>query len=172
MWRGPLPIVGTVVVAAVSGIFDAVAAGTAPSTIRPTAGATPLAAASGKPLILYVGAEYCPYRASQRWSLIVAHARFGTWNGLSLSRYKEGSIPFLSFADRYIAIGSGYPPDVLTGKSWDDIATALRDPTTPIAKAVIGDADRMTAAICRLTQTQPQPVCSSPSVQGLLPAGE
>ena len=40
--------------------------------------------ASGQkvPEILYMGAEYCPYCAAQRWATIVALSRFGTWSGL------------------------------------------------------------------------------------------
>ncbi len=34
------------------------------------------------PQILYIGAEYCPYCAADRWSIIVALSRFGTWSGL------------------------------------------------------------------------------------------
>ncbi len=39
---------------------------------------------TGKPVpqILYVGAEYCPYCAGERWSVITALSRFGTWSGL------------------------------------------------------------------------------------------
>jgi hypothetical protein len=40
-------------------------------------------AADGKPLITYVGAEYCPYCAAQRWALAVALSRFGTFSNLS-----------------------------------------------------------------------------------------
>jgi len=36
----------------------------------------------GKPEVLYVGAEYCPFCAAQRWSMIVALSRFGTFTGL------------------------------------------------------------------------------------------
>jgi hypothetical protein len=36
----------------------------------------------GKPGILYVGANYCPYCAATRWSLIIALMRFGTFSGL------------------------------------------------------------------------------------------
>lgn len=39
--------------------------------------------ADGKPLITYVGAEYCPYCAAERWALAVALSRFGTFSGLS-----------------------------------------------------------------------------------------
>jgi thiol-disulfide isomerase/thioredoxin len=44
------------------------------------------AAPGGKPVVLYVGAEFCPYCAAQRWSLVAALARFGTFRGLALSR--------------------------------------------------------------------------------------
>jgi hypothetical protein len=36
----------------------------------------------GKPAVVYVGAEYCPYCAMQRWALIVALSRFGTFTNL------------------------------------------------------------------------------------------
>ena len=32
--------------------------------------------------ILFVGAEFCPYCAAQRWPLIIALSRFGTFSGL------------------------------------------------------------------------------------------
>ncbi len=48
-------------------------------TIKP-AGA-PLTA-NGKPEMLYMGAEYCPYCAAARWAMIVALSRFGTFSGL------------------------------------------------------------------------------------------
>lgn len=37
----------------------------------------------GKPEVLYMGAEYCPYCAAERWSMVVALSRFGTFSGLS-----------------------------------------------------------------------------------------
>jgi hypothetical protein len=42
----------------------------------------PLLTADGKPRVLYVGAEYCPFCAVERWPVIVALSRFGTWSGL------------------------------------------------------------------------------------------
>jgi hypothetical protein len=39
--------------------------------------------ADGKPLITYVGAEYCPYCAAERWALAVALSRFGTFTKLA-----------------------------------------------------------------------------------------
>jgi hypothetical protein len=38
---------------------------------------------AGKPELLYVGANFCPYCAAQRWAMIVALSRFGTFSGLS-----------------------------------------------------------------------------------------
>ena len=37
---------------------------------------------NGKPEVLYIGAEYCPYCAAERWPLIVALMRFGSFSGL------------------------------------------------------------------------------------------
>ncbi len=37
---------------------------------------------NGKPEILYIGADYCPYCALERWGLIIALMRFGNFTGL------------------------------------------------------------------------------------------
>jgi thiol-disulfide isomerase/thioredoxin len=37
---------------------------------------------AGKPIMLYVGAEYCPYCAAERWSMVVALSRFGSFSNL------------------------------------------------------------------------------------------
>src|SRR5207302_7512423 len=47
--------------------------------------AQPLRDPTGKPQILYIGAEYCPFCAAERWSLIVALSRFGTFQHLQLT---------------------------------------------------------------------------------------
>ncbi|MGH3186107.1 MAG: DUF929 family protein [Streptosporangiaceae bacterium] len=39
--------------------------------------------ANGKPEMLYIGAEYCPYCGAERWGMIVALSRFGTFTGLA-----------------------------------------------------------------------------------------
>lgn len=64
-------------------VFDAVGAGH-PVSVPAAVNAPPLTA-NGKPRVLYIGAEYCPYCAAQRWPVIVAMSRFGTWSGLSYS---------------------------------------------------------------------------------------
>src|SRR6266516_5440968 len=37
---------------------------------------------TGKPEFLYIGAEYCPYCAAERWGAVVALSRFGTFSKL------------------------------------------------------------------------------------------
>ena len=61
-------------------ILDAVGAG---SVTRPPAAVSGAALTSdGKPEVLYLGAEFCPYCALQQWGLVVALSRFGTFSGL------------------------------------------------------------------------------------------
>ncbi|MGH3171574.1 MAG: DUF929 family protein [Trebonia sp.] len=51
-------------------------------TSPPTTISGPPLTSGGKPEMLYMGAEYCPYCAAERWSMIVALSRFGTFSGL------------------------------------------------------------------------------------------
>ena len=46
------------------------------------AGASQYLTSGGKPEVLYMGGEYCPYCATERWSLILALDRFGSFSGL------------------------------------------------------------------------------------------
>ena len=46
------------------------------------------------PEVLYLGAEYCPYCAAQRWSTIIALSRFGKWSGLgNTASYAHDTYP-------------------------------------------------------------------------------
>jgi Domain of unknown function (DUF929) len=38
---------------------------------------------AGKPMVVFVGAEYCPYCAAERWSMVMWLSRFGTFKNLS-----------------------------------------------------------------------------------------
>jgi thiol-disulfide isomerase/thioredoxin len=42
----------------------------------------PALTANGKPEMLYIGAEWCPYCAAERWAMAVALSRFGTFGPL------------------------------------------------------------------------------------------
>jgi thiol-disulfide isomerase/thioredoxin len=61
--------------------LNAVGTGTADPKSVSAVSATPLTSA-GKPEVLYIGAEYCPYCATERWAMAVALSRFGTFSGL------------------------------------------------------------------------------------------
>lgn len=45
----------------------------------------PALASHGRPELVYVGAEYCPFCAAERWPLAVALGRFGTFSRLGLT---------------------------------------------------------------------------------------
>jgi thiol-disulfide isomerase/thioredoxin len=63
-----------------------VGAGTALNAFQATPKGTAVLMANGKPEIIYVGAEWCPYCAATRWSTVVALSRFGSFNGLTLMK--------------------------------------------------------------------------------------
>jgi len=61
------------------------AAKSAPAEVSPAQALPSTAVAissDGKPEILYMGAEYCPFCAAERWALVMALSKFGTFTGL------------------------------------------------------------------------------------------
>ncbi|MDT4893222.1 MAG: hypothetical protein QOE97_2257 [Pseudonocardiales bacterium] len=203
-------------------VLNTVGAGSV--TTLPTAiTGTPLTAANGQPQILYVGAEYCPYCAAERWGVVVALSRFGTFANLGatasspsdvypstatftfhgasytssqlafsavetqsnqvvngsytpldtlsaadqalMTKYDpSGGIPFIDIGGKFLISGASYSPAVLQGKTQAQIAAALTDPTSAIAKAIDGTANVITAAVCASTGNQPASVCTAPGV--------
>ncbi|HEY7013074.1 MAG TPA: DUF929 family protein [Streptosporangiaceae bacterium] len=178
----------------------------------------------GKPEMLYIGAEFCPYCAALRWSMAVALSRFSTLSPLrgihssptdvfpntaTLTFYKwtytskylvftpvenetvnreplqqttaeqqkiwetyepdvsTRGYPFIDFGNKYLIKAPIYDPSVLAGKTWSQIAAALHDPSSPIAKGANGAANLMTAAICKTTSNQPASVCATPMITRL-----
>jgi thiol-disulfide isomerase/thioredoxin len=185
---------------------------------------TPLTSA-GKPEMLYIGAEYCPYCAAMRWSMAVALSRFGSFTtplrGIHSSatdvdpstptltfyqatyqskyltftpvenedfnhktlqnttasqqalwqKYDSSSsglgYPFIDFGNKAVIKYPLYDPAVLKGLTWAQVATAMHDPSSPVAKAINGAANYMTAGICKMTGNSPGAVCSSKSITSL-----
>jgi Domain of unknown function (DUF929) len=207
-----------------SATFDAVGTGTA--TGLDTVTGQPALTLDGKPEVLYMGGEYCPYCAAERWALAAALSRFGTLSGLSLIhssptdvyantptlsfakasyisryvafvpvewfgeatdpstpfghvylqqptpqqqtlfvRYGGGSIPFVDIGNRYILPQVQYLPSALAGLSWTQVAAAMHDPSSAVARDIDGAANIITAAICALTNGQPGSVCHSVGVK-------
>jgi thiol-disulfide isomerase/thioredoxin len=176
--------------------------------------------ADGKPEMLYIGAEFCPYCAAMRWSMAVALSKFGTLSPLhgihssstdvdpstpTLTFYKStytskyltftpvenetvsskplqnttkaqqalwakyypgGQLgyPFIDFGNKYMMSAPIYDPAVLSGLTWAQVAQQMRDPSTKVAQGVLGAANYITAAICKITNNAPTSVCSAPAV--------
>jgi hypothetical protein len=216
----------TAVAAQVTGVppatLDSVGKGAVPSTPPPfSPGSGAALKSGGKPEMLYIGAEFCPYCAAMRWSMAIALSRFGTLtplhgihssstdtdpNTATLTFYKSGytskylnftpvenetvshallqapttqqndiwakyepdpstrGYPFIDFGNKLVMKGPIYNPAVLAGKSWSQIAAALKDPSSPIAQSVDGAANYITGAICQMTNNQPSDVCSTSAV--------
>jgi uncharacterized protein DUF929 len=116
--------------------------------VREGAAGAPLTS-RGKPEILYVGAGYCPYCATERWPLAVALSRFGTFTG------RRGI--HSSATDVYPSQPT--PAFAHSSYTWAQVAAALHDPGSPIAQGADGAANMITAAICKITGNQPARVC-------------
>jgi hypothetical protein len=78
-------------------------------------------------------------------------------------QYDSGSYPFIDIGNEYVAT-SLFDPQVLHNESPNNIASALSNPSSPIAQAVDGGANLLSAAICSATHDQPRSVCESPGI--------
>ena len=56
-----------------------------PRNVTALPAGTPTVEEGGKPVVLYYGAEFCPFCAVQRWPATIALSRFGTFEGLEAS---------------------------------------------------------------------------------------
>ena len=72
--------------------FDAVGQGTANNLLKPISGGSVLKGPNGRPEVFYYGAEFCPYCAAQRWPLIIALSRFGTFSGLQTTTSSSSDV--------------------------------------------------------------------------------
>jgi hypothetical protein len=78
--------------------------------------------ADGKPLLLYIGADYCPYCAAERWSLVVALSRFGTFSNLHLMT--SSSTDVFPDTNTFTFAGSSYSSPYL---DFQAVETETRD---------------------------------------------
>jgi len=76
----------------------------------------------------------------------------------------RGAVPWLDVANRYLMSGSGYPATVLQNLNWTQIAEKLGNAQDPVTRAVVGNANWISAAICRVTGMNPAPVCQAAPV--------
>src|SRR5258708_21590697 len=83
-------------------VLAAVGTGGVTNPLKAVNGSPPvLTGSTGKPEFLYMGAEYCPYCAAERWAVVVALSRFGTFSKLyqttSSSADVDPSTPTFTF---------------------------------------------------------------------------
>jgi hypothetical protein len=80
------------------------------------------------------------------------------------SKYDSvGSTPFIDFANRAAQTGSGIPANLVAGRTWQEIAAALRQPDSPLGAALLTEADSLTAELCRLAGGRPAAACPANS---------
>jgi hypothetical protein len=82
-------------------VFDSIGTAGAPASLTVTA-KQPKLTSSGKSQFVYIGAEYCPFCAMDRWAMVAALNRFGSFTGLkqitsSSTDTAAPSVPTLSF---------------------------------------------------------------------------
>jgi hypothetical protein len=101
-------------------VFDKVGAvkGTAP----PTAVKGGKLTKNGKPEVVYVGADFCPYCAAQRWPLAVALSRFGTFHHLGATE-SAGPPEQHPHTKTLTFYGSTYTSKYLSFNSTEETAT-------------------------------------------------
>jgi uncharacterized protein DUF929 len=94
----------------------------------------PALVADGKPELLYIGAEFCPHCAAERWPLYVALSKFGTFSpqpGRIHSANEDGDVPTLTFygttySSPYLTFT---PVEVTTNKPQGNGYAPLQTPT-------------------------------------------
>jgi hypothetical protein len=93
-------------------VLNTVKAGGLANPLTPVAATPMLKDADGKPIVLYVGGEFCPYCAAERWSLVVALSRFGTFSDLKLTQ--SSSTDVYPDTATFSFVGSHYTSQYLT----------------------------------------------------------
>ncbi len=120
------PAVGRDIGTVPASALNAVGAGIAPG-LRAISG-QPELSVGGKPELLYIGAEYCPFCAAERWAIAVAVSRFGSLSGLHFIHSSPDDVypstPTLSFyRSRYVSRYLAFAPVEWFGEQ--------QDPATP-----------------------------------------
>ncbi|APZ42378.1 DUF929 family protein [Acidihalobacter ferrooxydans] len=77
---------------------------------------------------------------------------------------QAGGIPFLYIGGHWLLLGSPITPKDFGTKDWTQLATELADPKSKLARAVLPQANLITAAICQSTGGKPQSVCKAPGI--------
>jgi hypothetical protein len=197
-----------------------VAASAKVSDLRPaTQLSGPPLVSGNKPEFLYIGAEFCPICAAQRWPMAVALSHFGTFTNLQQTRsaVRDGNIatlsfygssfsspyltftpvetttnqpkgnyyqpletptaaqqslwsstlggsltfPFLYMGGKYLLNTSQYPPTLLIGHSFNDIASSVGNNNTTIGVNIDAAAAALIKYLCGTTGQKPAATCAA-----------
>jgi hypothetical protein len=111
-----------------------VSAPTAGVVVSPDGIGDPRLTSNGKPDLLYIGAEFCPVCATERWAMYVALSKFGTFSpqpGEIHSAVRDGDIQTLTFyntkfTSRYLTFT---PVETTTNEPEGNYYVGLQDPT-------------------------------------------
>ncbi len=70
----------------------------------------------GNPYFLYVGAQFCPFCAAERWSIVKALSNFGSWQNLTGEKSSDGSVVPEAFLNipTYNFLGATYTSSFIT----------------------------------------------------------
>lgn len=108
------PDASAALVAQVSGVpaatLGTVGKGSVNAAPRPVT--DPPLTSGGHPEVLYIGAEFCPYCAAERWPLVQALSRFGTFAGLKTMHSSPTDV--FPNTSTFSFHGSTYTSDVLS----------------------------------------------------------
>lgn len=112
--------------------------GTGTADRPPTTVKAPPLMANGKPEVLYIGAEYCPFCAAERWPLVVALSRFGTFSHLGLT--ESSSTDVFPNTRTFSFVGSTYTSPYLSFvpvETQDRQGKTLQKPTADQKRLVL-----------------------------------
>ncbi len=99
---------------------------------KATPAGTKLLTSGGKPEVFYVGGEYCPHCAAERWSMVVALSRFGTFSNLRLIQSTANDTP--ANVPTFTFYQSTYTSQYLTFTSVERYDRAANNLETPTAQ--------------------------------------
>jgi hypothetical protein len=87
----------------------------------------------GRPEVLYVSAQYCPYCATENWALLIALGRFGTFTGVN--EIRSAIYPPIPPIDTWTFYRSSYTSNYLAFVPVETYSNVLVSPTASPLKA-------------------------------------
>jgi hypothetical protein len=100
--------------------WETVGTGGLPKPFQVVGGQPPLKGPNGHPEFFYVGGEYCPNCAAERWAMINALSRFGTFKNVSQIQSYEDNVSTFSFeGSSYTSQYIDFVPKEILGNAID-----------------------------------------------------